>query len=466
MTSADLQGASRVAQRLEALPAGAGLARLVVRISAGGWFEFYDLFMTGYIALGLAAHGLFSSAGAGLASIAGFIASGFAGMFAGTLFFGWISDRHGRKATFAWSLVFYSAMTCAMALAPTAPAIDLFRLLAGIGIGVQIVTIDAYISEISPKHARGRFIALSQAVGYTAVPIVAFAAYLLVPHTIAGLDGWRWVALAGSLGAILVWPIQLGLPESPRWLASRGALAQADTALLQIERRLKDSGGDATPAPTSAPPPDVTAAMSPQGGALKRVFGRDYRARTIMFAAFNVVQTLGFYGFAAWLAILLNARGITVARSLEYTAIIAISAPLGPLLAMRFADTVERKHQIVALAGCSALFALALARLEAPPAIILFGALTTLVNTWFSCAFHSYQSEIYPTAIRAGAIGFVYSWSRLGSIFVGYLYAAILRAYGPTAAFETIALAMVLSAAIVGFFGPLTNRRQLEALAS
>ncbi|HEV2878197.1 MAG TPA: MFS transporter, partial [Candidatus Eremiobacteraceae bacterium] len=130
-----------------------------------------------------------------------------------------------------------------------------------------------------------------------------------------------------------------------------------------------------------------------------------------------------------------------------------------------FADTIERKAQIVVLSVFSSAFALGLAHLTAPWAIITFGTLITLVNTWFSCAFHAYQSELYPTAIRSGAVGFVYSWSRLSSIFVGYVYTFMLRAHGVAAAFETIAAAMVISATIAGRFGPLTNRKQLEVLA-
>src|SRR5579864_6674078 len=135
---------------------------LVTRISAGGWFEFYDLFMTAYIALGLVRDGLFTASGFDLQGFASFVAAGFAGMFVGTLIFSWVSDHFGRRATFAWSLIFYSLMTFVMALAPTTYTIELFRFLAGIGIGVQIITIDAYITEISPAASRGRNIAYSQ----------------------------------------------------------------------------------------------------------------------------------------------------------------------------------------------------------------------------------------------------------------------------------------------------------------
>jgi len=447
-------GVLGIAQRLEMLPLGAGLRRLVIRVSAGGWFEFYDLFMSAYISLGLIQHGLFSATGSDLASIAGFIAAGFAGMFVGTLLFGSISDRFGRTTTFRISLLFYSVMTALMACAPTAAGIDVFRLLAGVGIGVQIITIDAYISEIAPKEARGRLIALSQAITYTAVPAVAVLSYLLVPRTIAGFPGWRVVALIGAVGAASVWPAARRLVESPRWLAARGRLEEAQAALADIERQTGTSGVATSVVyqPEPAPAGDGT-------------WSRAYRSRTIMLVLFNIVQTIGFYGFASWIPLLLYQGGIAFVRSLEYTSIIALCTPLGPVLAVYYADRFERKWQIVILALLSGAFGLLLGIARTPLAILTFGTLITLANTWFSCAFHAYQSELYPTRIRATAVGFVYSWSRLSSIFVGFLYAFILRRAGTEAAFFTIGLAMVMAATIVALAGPLTGRRQIEVLA-
>lgn len=431
-----------------------------MRVSAGGWFEFYDLFMTAYIILGLIRGGQFHATGAGLSSVASFAAAGFAGMFVGTLCFGWISDRWGRKVTFLWSLVSYSVMTACMALAPSAAAIDAFRFLAGVGIGVQIVTIDAYICEIAPKARRGNLIALSQALTYTAVPVVAFLAYVCVPHVIACLDGWRWVALAGATGAVFAWPIAAGITESPRWLEGRGLAEQALIALSRIEQKIAGacavSQSDQDGVQSQGCAPHIS---------LRRIFEPPYRKRTAMLVAFNVFQTIGFYGFASWVPLLLFAGGITFVHSLAYTAVIACATPAGPLLAMRYADKAERKWQIAALALASSVFGLWLAVSRSPYAIVACGATVALANTWFSSAFHAYQSELYPTPIRASAVGFVYSWSRLSSIFVGYLLALVLARSGAKAAFETIALAMVISATIVGLFGPRTNRQQIEALA-
>ena len=395
----------------------------VARISAGGWFEAYDLFMTSYIALGLYRDRLFSPTGQGTAAFATFVGSGFAGMFAGTLFFGWVSDRFGRRATFAWSLVFYSVMTLGMALAQSALAIDVWRFFAGIGIGVQIITIDAYLTEIAPADQRGKYIALSQALTFTAVPVVALLAAWFVPRDIGGFSGWRIVAAIGAAGAVAAWALQRGLPESARWLA------------------VKDTGG------------------------WTDLGGPTYRARTLMLVAFNVLQTFGYYGFSSWVTTLLFQEHVDFVRSLQYTAVIAFANPFGPLVAMYFADRVERKSQLAVLAVAIAGALVAFAAARSPAAILTWGIALALALNWFSSAFHAYQAELYPTRVRARAVGFVYSWSRFSSIFVGFAVAAVLQRFGPSAVFLMIAGAMIAVAAIVALFGPRTNRMNLESIA-
>ena len=390
--------------------------------------------MTAYISLGLIREGLFVATAPSpfaLRGFASFVSAGFAGMFFGTLIFSWISDRFGRKATFTYSLVWYSAATFVMSFMHDAASIDLWRFIAGLGIGVQLVTIDAYISEIAPKDERGYWIAFSQFIGYLAIPIAALLAYLLVPHRFAGLEGWRFVALVGSLGGVIVWFLQRGLPESTRWSAARNEHGHTRVA-----------------------------------HAWRAIWSSAYRGRTSMLVAFNLAQTIGFYGFTSWVPIFVAAHGVGFAKSLQYAFIIAVLNPLGPILAMRVADRWQRKWQIVTLALVIAAGGMLFALARAPWSIIVCGIIVTLANAWFSSAFHAYQAELYPTRIRAQAVGFVYSWSRFSSTFVGFLIAAVLRTYGTAGVFTVIAVAMAVVAFVIGVFGMRTNRVELEELAA
>src|SRR6185503_19321366 len=90
---------------------------------------------------------------------------------------------------------------------------------------------------------RGRAFAYNQTVQFSAVPVVAFLAWQLVPIAPLGLEGWRWVVLIGALGAVVVWWIRLRVPESPRWLATHGRLDEADAILIDLERRSEAETG-------------------------------------------------------------------------------------------------------------------------------------------------------------------------------------------------------------------------------
>ncbi len=453
-----MQG-STAAQRLERLPMTGPAWLRVGLISLGGFFEFYDMFLSGYVAPGLVRAHILSATTTGFfgtTGIASFVAAFFMGLFVGTALFGFVADRFGRRTIFTASLLWYSVAAAIMAFQTDAFGLNLWRFIAGIGIGVELVTIDTYIAELVPKGVRGRAFAFNQIVQFCAIPFVALLAWLLVPRAPFGFDGWRWVVLVGSVGALIVWWIRLRVPESPRWLAEHGKQNEADAILKRFEREAGLRAGapdvandDAKPAPRN----------------FLDIWKPPYFSRTLMLVIFNLVQTIGFYGFANWVPTFLISRGIEVTSSLEYTFIIAIAAPLGPLLGFLLTDKIERKWLIVAAALCVAAFGLVFAQMRAPVLIVLFGAAVTLSNNIMSFSFHAYQAELYPTRIRGTAVGFVYSWSRLSTVFSAFLIAFFLKRFGVEGVFALIAAAMVVVALVIGAMGPRTNNRTLEAIS-
>ena len=452
-----------IAARLDRLPPSRYLRSMVARISIGGFFELYDLFMMGYIAVGLIKAGIFKTTTPNfldLSSYASFVASGFAGMFVGTLLFSWFSDRYGRRPTFTFSLIWYSVATLVMAFMSTPASIDLWRFICGVGIGVQLVTISSYITEITPRSYRGRYIAFSQLISFFAVPAVAAISLLVIPHKILGLDGWRYVAIVGAGGALFSGYLQKRLPESPRWLEAHGRHQQAEVALHEMEDRIVLETNGQLPPPESSP----VEAGQRQVSWLE-IWRPAYLSRTLMLTIFNFFQAVGFYGFAAWVPVLLVNEGIGVTRSLTYVLLMAVLNPFGSLLAMRYADSIQRKWQIVGLAIISAACGIIWAQQHTALGIIFFGAIITLANSWFSCALHAYQTELYPTRIRVQAVGFVYSWSRFSSIFIGFVIARALLAYGTLGVFVIVASSMLLVAAVVAALGPGSNRIGLEVLS-
>ena len=476
-----------VAARLDRLPKSRYIRHLVLLLSLGAWFEYYDLFFAAYIAPAFYKSGIFTPTTRGFLGIEGFasfVAALFAGLFVGTLFFSRIADRFGRRAIFNFSLLWYSACTLAMAFQSTAGAIDLWRFLAGVGIGVELVTIDTYVSELVPKATRGAAFAFNQFISFLAVPFVALISWLLVPRRPLGVDGWRWVVLIGASGAIFVWIIRRALPESPRWLEQNGQMAKADLVMDQIEQRVCAETRRELPASEpvagagpveGARPVEGEALVAGQGplagegrpaaGSWSEIWNQTYRKRTILLVIFQLFQTLGFYGFASWVPTLLISNGIAVTKSLEYTFLIAIANPLAPLAGQAFADKVERKWQIAWAALAMAVFGLLFATQRTAAGVVVFGILITLSSNWMSFAFHAYQAELYPTRIRARAVGFVYSLSRLGAIASSFVIAFFLRNYGTSGVFLLIAAAMLIVFGVIGGLGPRTNGLRLEEIA-
>jgi len=458
---------AKIAARLDRLPPSRTIWKIIVLISLGGVFEFYDLFSTGYVAPGMMKSGLFTSQSLGffaslnaikVAGFGTFVFSTFAGLWVGVVLFSQLPDRFGRRTVFTWSLVWYVACTTVMAFQRSGEMLNLWRFAAGVGFAVQLVTIDTYISELIPGVERGRAFSVNQFITFCVVPVVALLAWLLVPLTPLGIDGWRWVVLIGSVGAVLVWLLVQGIPESPRWLALQGRADEADAIMVAIEERVVTETGKPLPLPALAHAEEIGR------GRFVEVFSPQYRKRTLILSVFNMAQVIGFYGFAAWVPTLLIARGITVTHSLEYSFIIAIANPIGPLLGTLFADRVERKRQIICGLMVMGLAMLAFSQTSSTALLIVLGVLFTLAANVMSYAYHNYQSELYPTRIRARAIGFVYSWSRIAAAFAGLAIGYFLSVGGVPAVAVFIAIAMVVGIVVIGVFGPTTKGISLEAI--
>jgi len=184
-----------------------------------------------------------------------------------------------------------------------------------------------------------------------------------------------------------------------------------------------------------------------------------------MLIIFNLLQSIGYYGFASWVPTLLIAQGITITRSLLYTFIITLANPTGPLLTSIIADRMERKWQLVCACASLAVFGVIFSQMTTAVGIIIVGVFITFSTSNLSYSFHAYQSELYPTRIRSRAIGFTYAWSRFSTIFVGFMVAFFLRGYGTIGVFAFIASAMIVCCLVIGIMGPATTRLRLEQIS-
>ena len=447
-----------LAGRIDALPSSAGLWRFITLLALGGFFELYDLFETGYISSGLVAAGVFHTGSAGVFGVAdqaAFASATFLGLFVGASLLAPYADRFGRRLTFMCALAWYGAFSLLMAFQQSAEMIILFRFLVGIGLGVELVTIDTYLSEWVPAHLRSRAFAFSFFIQFLSVPAVALMSWWLVPQTILSLEGWRWVVIAGAVCSLVIWLIRKNLPESARWLAQQGRHQEAHQVLSAMEKRCGIAPGEDFSNSDAA-------AQLPKKGRFSEIWAPAYRKRTLMLVVMNFFQAIGFFGFGNWLPALLSGKGATVTHSLLYAFFITLAYPLGSLICSRYADKLENKWQIVFSSLMTVVFGTLFAFMTNPVLMIICGFLITYSNAWLTFSYHAYQTEIFPTHIRARAVGFCYSFSRLSTVFSSILIGIILQYAGSQGVIAFIVLSMLMVMLSVGIYGPKTRGMDLE----
>lgn len=452
--------------RLDDLAVGPIHRKVVIAIGLGLFFEVYEIFLSSTIATALK-----TQYGLGGTALQVLMASSFIGMFIGAAAFGRIADRIGRRRAFLFNLVWFSVWSVVGAIAPNPMMLVAARFMAGIGVGAEYPVADAYLSDVLPKAHRGRLAAWAYTSSFLAVPALGFLSLAVNGHTVFGVDGWRVLLLIGAIGALFVIVLRRGLPESPRWLAGVGRIEEAQAALRAFEKGTQgtthqQAGSDKDDHKHDVKDVDVAPGPqhTPTTSAVARLRRTPYRQRLAMLGVFHLLQPFGYYGFGTLAALVLVSRGYDVTSSLMFTAVSFIGYPLGSLLSIPLLKRFERKYLIMATVAVMATCGVLFATVSAPWLIIGFGLLTTAASNVFSNIYHVYQAEIFPSDVRATAVGWTYSVSRLSSAALPFILIPVLDNYGATAMFAVVLVALAGAVAVIAPIGPRTTGRSLDEI--
>jgi len=453
MTSPATDRNTLIASRLDRLPISRWHWVLISVVGLGVFFDLYEIFLGGVLGAVLT-----DEWGLGATGKAFVVSSGFIGMFIGAIFLGVAADRYGRRRMFLINLGVYAVFSLAAAAAPDVTVFVVFRLLCGLALGAELTLIDTYLSEFLPSASRGRHMAYAFTIGFIGVPIVALLGGKLVAEQHLLMAGWRWLLIFGALGAGVVWLLRRALPESPRWLMTHGRAEEAERVVSGIEDAVRRQTGDLPEVTPLPPEPEVRSSLG-------EMFRGQYRRRTVMLWIFQILQTVGYYGFGSLAPIVLTAKGYDVVESLAYAALSFIGYPIGSALSIPLMERFERKFLIIFSAIAIAVLGMVFAAASLPWLIVAAGFLLTCASNVFSNSFHIYQAEIFPTAMRSSAISIPYSLSRATSAAMPFIAIPLLDTVGPTAVFVGSAILLGVMCVDVGVLGPRSTGRSLETVA-
>src|SRR5262245_50996768 len=394
-----------------------------------------------------------------------------AGALVGALWFGRLTDLHGRKRLFLVTLAVYVVATTATAFSFDFWSFAVCRFFTGMGIGGEYAAINSAIDELIPARARG-FAALAINGSYwigTALGAV-LSGVLLDPRVLGHRLGWRVAFGAGAILALAILLVRRFLPESPRWLMVRGRIGEADAIVRAIEARCRPVDGAGEPRRIR-----LAATGHVEFGAIARVIFTQYRRRALLGLSLMVAQAF-FYNaiFFTYALTLTRFYGVLPERVGAYLLPFALGNFLGPLLLGRLFDSLGRRAMIAftyAASGSALLVTGVLfdrGALDAESHTALWSVSFFFASAAASSAYLT-VSELFPLELRAMAIALFYVvGTGVGGLLAPALFGALIESGSRTELFRGYAFAavlMLLAAGAAGWLGIAAERRGLEEIA-
>jgi len=385
------------------------------------------------------------------------IAAGFAGQLVGSIAAGWAAERWGRMPTMQVTLLIFTVMSVACAAAPGYEALLWFRFIQGLGLGGEVPIMAAYVNEFARAERRGRFALGVQALFAIGLLVVGLVGVWVVPNL-----GWRWMFIIGAFPAVLVLPMRLMLPESPRWLASKGRFAEADRALSVVEARAVRDGKVLPPLPADLPPVREAATR------IADLFRGMYLKRTLTLWGMWICTYFVVYGLGAWAPSLFRtAYKLPLQQSLVYGFTLSAIGLVGALACVALIDRLGRRvvFSLAFLLGAIPLLLFATGAPRSAFEVLIQASCGQLFMSALAIGLATYTAENYPNQLRALGGGVAGAWQRGASMVGPFIVGIVLPQFGPEAVFVMFGIAALIGAVICALFAVETRGRVLEELA-
>ncbi|AKK02193.1 MFS transporter [Corynebacterium epidermidicanis] len=419
-------------QRLDELPVTKKHAKILGASGIGWALDAMDVGLISFIMAALATQwGLTKTETSWLGSV------GFVGMAVGASLGGLLADKIGRRQVFAATLLIYGIATGASALAGSLAVLMILRFFVGLGLGAELPVASTLISEFSPRSVRGRMVVILEA--FWAVGWILAA--LIGTFIVAGShNGWRWALALGCVPALYALVVRMSVPESVRFLESKGRHDAAEKIVNDFESSpmLFDTRSRPVPRP---------------GVEADSIWAPTVRRRTAALWAIWFFVNFSYYGAFIWIPSLLAAQGFSLVRSFTFTLIITLAQLPGYAAAAYLIERWGRRATLASFLIGSAISAGLYGLSTAEWQIIAAGCLLSFFNLGAWGALYAIGPELFPTNIRGQGTGSAAGFGRIASIIAPLIVPPVLAFAGTTGLFAIFATAFGC-AAIAAFTLP------------
>ena len=430
--------------RLDRLPLTRWHIRIAALITAGLFLDTFELYSGGGV---LAA--LIQTGWSTVSINATFLTVTFVGLVIGAWAAGVLGDQFGRRFCYQSNLALFGLASIAGSLAPDMTTLVVLRFFMGLGLGAEIVVGYATLAEFMPKASRGRLISAVATIVNLSFFISLVIAYYVIPAF-----GWRMMFLLPGVAAMAVWFARKSMPESPRWLESKGRVAEAEEVLRGIEAQAAHHG----PLPAYVPAP----AVQTEPVSVAVLFAPGVIRNTVVGIVINVSVGIALYGFLQWLPTVFVQRGLTLGSALQISMVMALGKSLGGLVGVGLADRAGRKASVIGSSVDGAALGFWLITTSGAMFLAVGFSLAVCIGIANTVGFTVYVPELFETRFRLRGAGLCGAVGRLASSGVQYGVVLVLAAGGLGGLTAALSGTLLVQAAVVGLLGVETKKRALD----
>ena len=446
-------GNAELVARIERLPVTPRLLLLRVVVGIATFFDAYTVLAIAFAMPQLVVEWKLTPTEVGM-----IISAGYIGQLFGAVLFGSLAEKIGRLKTLFITIVLFSSMDCACLFAWSSTSMMAFRFLQGFGTGGEVPVASAYVNEFIGAEKRGRFFLLYEVIFPVGLVFAGMVGFFLVP-----VYGWKAMFVLGLIPSVLTIPLRWFMPESPRWLASKGRIAEADVVVKLLEGSATRRGA-VLREPVVRPLDSRATARSDW----RELFKGIYLKRTLMIWGLWMCVYMINNGLVTWLPTLYNqVFQLPLQTSLAYGWITSGVGVVASILCALLIDNVGRKLWYATAFLVAVVPLLTLSWIGATSAIevlILATAAYAVLQT-IAFSLYLYSVELYPTRLRAVGTGFGSAWLRAGSSIGPILVGSIMADLGIRYVFAAFAAVALVGGLVTLLFAIETKGRVLEELS-